>query len=76
MTTIGPLHLGQRQRSCGRLAMEGSCSICGAGLKQATESRAAEAGAAAIGEKAEVSDAREALREQMQQEAAQEFIER
>ena len=35
-----------------------------------------ESGASAVGEEAEVSDAHETLRQQMQQEAAQELIER
>ena len=41
---------------------------------RASESKAARCGASAVGQEAEVSDAHETLRQQMQQEAAQELI--
>ena len=75
MTTIGPPHLGQRQR--GSVSwVDASGSVCGWNCAECCEAKWQESGAPPVGEEAEVADADEALGEQMQQEAAQELIQR
>jgi hypothetical protein len=63
MTTMGPPHWGQSQTGRGSLTADAGCSTCGCGT-------------APVGEEAEVTDADEALGQCVQQEAAQELIER
>ena len=76
MATIGPPHLGQNQRSLA-VAMEASCLACGCGaepskLKTEWQGR----GTPAMGQEAEMPDAHETFREDVQQEATQELIKR
>ena len=75
MTFIGPSHLGQRQRSLDSLVEGASCSAGGSGCAPSKlKAKRQACGASAVGQEAEVADANETLREQMQQEAAQELI--
>ena len=74
-TTIGPAHLGQRQRSFEFLTSDVFCSACGAdpsNWKTKWQGR----GTFTVGQKAEMTNAHEALRKHMQQKAPQKLVDR
>jgi hypothetical protein len=74
MTIIGPPHLGQSQRWLDSLAVDAPCSVCG--CCTAPKAKWQESGASPVSEEAEVPNADEAFGKHVQQEAAQELIER
>jgi hypothetical protein len=76
MTTMGPPHLGHNQLGVGSWAVDIAASVLHCCGIECGEAQGQKLSSLATGEETEVTDADEALGEQMQEEAAQKLIER